>query len=66
MKRRRRELARRAAGFLFTQGMRNYQRSVWLWARDGPELSIVLVLLRARLHPPVQFLQPFPQVIPAG
>ena len=61
-----RELARRAAGFVFTRGMRTYHGSVWLWARDEPELSIVLVLLRARLQPPVQFLQPFPQVIPAG
>jgi hypothetical protein len=62
----RRKLARRAAGFVFTHGMRTYQVGVWLWVPDWPELSIVLILLRARLRPPVQFLQPFPQFIPAG
>jgi len=62
----RRKLARRAAGFVFTHGTRTYQVSIWLWVRDWPELSMVLILLRARLRPPVQFLQPFAQFIPAG
>lgn len=26
-----RKLARLAAGFVFTQGMRTYQASIWLW-----------------------------------